>query len=328
MEIAVSNRTKAIDLDQQIKTYANMAWNNLIESAKCLKQMRDTKLYTELGFGSFEEYTETSLHIKERQAYTYISTLESLGEPFLQSNASLGITKLSLLSQINPFDRDDVLAENDISQMSVKEVKQLVADNTKKAEQISFLESERNEATEKAEELSAEAYELTNRIAELEAELKAERSKPVEVAVAEPSPEQLAEIKAQAKAEVEKQAAAEKKAMLAEWKGKVKAAEDKAKEEAAGAAEKLKKQLADIDAAKAQALAKAEALEKKLAVASSPETVKFSFYFDAIKEDYQKIRSSIIKLRTEDPATAEKFGGAMLKFCEMMKAGIEEALNE
>ena len=130
------NLERATELDQQIKVYANMAWQNLVEACKCLKRMRDTKLYEALGYETFGDYTQESLGIKERQAYTYISTLEKNGELFLQSNASLGITKLALLSDIPPTERQDIVERNDIAGMSVKEVERLVSENNAKAEQI------------------------------------------------------------------------------------------------------------------------------------------------------------------------------------------------
>ena len=183
--VNLTNREEtAAELDLKIKAYANMAWQNLVESCKCLKRMRDTKKYEELGYATFGEYTEASLNIKERQAYTYISTLEKQGEAFLQSNASLGITKLSLLNAIPATDREEFVENNDIAGMSVAEVEALVKENDGRAEQIDLLSGE-------IEEKDTELDKARKRIAELEKDIEVLENRPTEVAVAEPDAETL-----------------------------------------------------------------------------------------------------------------------------------------
>ena len=181
----------AAELDLKIKTYANMAWVNLIEACKCLKRMRDAKKYEELGYSSFGEYTEASLNIKERQAYTYISTYEKQGEAFLQSNAELGITKLSLLNAIPATEREDFVETHNLAGMSVAEVEKLVKENDGRAEQIELLN---DEISNKDDKLA----EANDRIRELESELKGANSRPIEVAVAEPDKATLDKIRTEA----------------------------------------------------------------------------------------------------------------------------------
>ena len=207
---------KALELDSRIKVHANLAWQNLMESAKCLKEMRDTGLYKELGYTSFESYTQDNLGIKQRQAYTYIKAYEDLGERFLQSNANLGITKLGLLSEIPATERDDFVENNDLASMSVEEVKKLVAENDAKGEQIDMLTEEcenlktaHDEADNERNELKADLEFAENKISRLEAELEEARNKPTEVAAAEPDEETLNKVRDEAaksaKAEAEKQ---------------------------------------------------------------------------------------------------------------------------
>ncbi len=322
-------KNEAIILDQQIKNYVKMAWQNLVESAKCLKKMRDTKLYIELGYETFEDYTVNSLGIKERQAYTYISTLEKVGEPFLQLNAGIGITKLSLLSTISPMDREELVENNDIAAMSVEEVKKLVSENDAKGEQISML----NEEIANKDEI----------ISELEAELNAEKSKPTEVAVQELSNTDLEKIKADARKEAE---AGYQKELKAQLKSQEKAIKEKLSAENSQAiqkaqadstkklaeaekkAEEYRQQINVINSEKKAAEARAEQLAKKMQVTASPETVKFTFYFDALQGDYNKLISSIKNIAANDKPAAEKFKVAMLKYCDIMKNGIDEVLAD
>lgn len=142
--IAVNEqRLEAERLHQNILAHAQVAAESLWMCCKELKTMRDTKLYESLGFDKFSDYTQHALNLKERQAYNYISTYEKLGERFLQSNATLGITKLTELAQLPPMIRDEVVENNDIASMSVSEIKKLVSENDQKGEQISMLEEKK-----------------------------------------------------------------------------------------------------------------------------------------------------------------------------------------
>jgi len=319
---------EAQELDTQIKVYANAAWMNLVESCKCLKRMRDTKLYESLGYKTFGEYTEQSLNIKERQAYTYISALEKQGETFLQLNASLGITKIALLSNIPAPDRQDFVENNDLAGMTVEEVKALVAENDAKGEQIGMLEDSLKDITEERDDTAEDLNAAEKRIAELEAELKTERERPTEVAVKEPDAETLEKIRAEAKAEAEKELkkanADDKKAL----KEKFKAEQEKAVSEAKAAAEKeireYKEKVAAAETASFEAVKKAEMLQKQLAVSSSPEATKFTFFFEALRDDYNKLLGSLKILKAENPEVYEKYSNAMKKFDVMIKAEFKE----
>lgn len=322
-------QVEAQELDQLIKIHANLAWSNLMESARCLKQMRDTKLYLELGYETFGDYSQKSLNIKERQAYTYIYAYENLGERFLQSNANLGITKLALLAAVPPLERDEVIEKNDIDGMTVEQVKALVADNNNKGEQLEMLTDERNAIKEERDEIAKEAAGYEERIAELEIELANERSKPAEVAVQEPDPETIKKIKTEAEAAARKAADKElkaaKKELIDKHKAELEDAFKKSEADKENAVAEYKKQLSDIDAEKAAALRKAENLEKQLAVASSAETVKFQFYFDSMQSDVGKICESIKNLRKENPDAADKFKSAMIKYTDIMRESIEQS---
>lgn len=324
----------AIDLDARIKVHANLAWQNLMESAKCLKEMRDTKLYIELGYSSFEDYTLQSLNIKQRQAYTYIKAYEDLGERFLQSNASLGITKLGMLAQLPATIRDEFVEQNDLASMSVEEVRKLVADNDAKGEQIELLTHERddlqtahNEAVNERDDLKDGLTAAKEIIRRLESELDEARNKPTEVAVAEPDEETLNKIRNEAaqtaKAEAEKQFKADKKAL----KDKLAAEKDKAVAEATQKANKdledYKQRLATVDEERANLLKRSEELEKQLAISSSPETVKFTFYFEAVQQDLQKIFNSIETINKDNPDVAKQYKGALMKFY----VGLEEIIR-
>lgn len=313
-ENMIKEQAEALALHQRILVNANTAVACWTETCKDLKRMRDAKLYTALGYESFSSYTEQALGIKERQAYTYIQTLEKLGSEFLKQNAEIGITKLSLLTAVPVMERQELVDNNDIAGMSVAEVKKLVAENDEKGEQISLLNEKIENLTEESDEKQKDIDFAEKRIAELEKELEQERNKPAvtevrEIEVSQISDEEIAEIKSKAEDDIRKEFEAEKKEL------KKKASEDKKK-----AVEEYKQQLADLDTEKREALERAAELEKRLAVTSSPETVKFTFYFDSLQNAYGKLFESLSKIKKENPDVAAKYSDALSKYMEMMSA--------
>lgn len=62
----------AISLHQQIIVNGRLAAEHLVEMCRCIKQMRDEKLYISLGYEDFGDYCEDMLKIKARQGYSYI----------------------------------------------------------------------------------------------------------------------------------------------------------------------------------------------------------------------------------------------------------------
>ncbi len=227
-EISVNLKQRdAIVTHQHICECYKTAAVSLMDMAKSLKRMRDEKLYTELGYESFGEYVENNsdYSFKERQAYTYISCYEKLGEAFLQSNANLGITKLELLTKLDTFDRAEIAEDTDLAGMTVDEVKQLIADKQALGEQLSMFKAEKEAQADTADELKKAQAEIeqlksrledaqenydsesskdAKRIFELQQELDELRNKPVEVAVQKPSKEEIDKIKETERKKLEK----------------------------------------------------------------------------------------------------------------------------
>ena len=131
-------RDKAVNTHARIMTNGQVLQNTLLEICKDLKSMRDERLYKELGYETFEEYAEKAVGLKQRQAYSYISTYEKLGPKYLEENSSLGITKLELISQIDSYEREEFIAEENVESMSVRELKEKVDEYKKQNEQLTF----------------------------------------------------------------------------------------------------------------------------------------------------------------------------------------------
>ena len=167
-----------ISCHNAIVYYARSAYEFAYKMASEIKRMRDEKLYVAGGYGSFAEYTENVLGMKERNAYNYIQIVEKYSEEYLQLNAKLGVTKLLLLSSLSDADRAKI--EEEAEGASVKELKEMVAAVKKEqGEQLSLLAKEKDaeidkiktETRKKIGELSDKVRRATLEKTELEKKL-------------------------------------------------------------------------------------------------------------------------------------------------------------
>lgn len=238
--IITENYSRAVSLHRKICANAQAAQESLFEVCKGLKEMRDGKLYKELGYQNFEDYTQTELGIKRHMAQKYlaIANMEN-GESIHQ----IGVTKLALLAKLDEPERQEIIQNNDLESTSVKklqeEIKRLKADsesqiNSMKTrhnqEKVDFMreknelskklenkqkefESKHKEWLESCEENAAltgqlyyaeterdEAYE---KIQSLEKQIQELENRPVEVAVRDNS-EEIESLKKQLEQERQK----------------------------------------------------------------------------------------------------------------------------
>lgn len=184
--IIMKPEQEALVLNERIRANGQAAVNAVCAVGRDLRRMKIEQLYTYLGYSSFEEYAEQEHGLKRRQAYQYISVYENLGEDFVQSNAQLGITKLALLTSVDAEDRIDIMNSNDLSGMTVNEVKELLDKVKQQGEQLSMFESQLDETGNAMRKTAAEKQEIERKNAALEARIKELESCPVEVTVAEP----------------------------------------------------------------------------------------------------------------------------------------------
>ncbi|MBQ1616846.1 MAG: hypothetical protein II086_06275, partial [Ruminococcus sp.] len=67
-QIADKDKVRAQELHQKILIHAQLVAQNLWEMCSSLKEMRDSKLYYQLGYMHFDDYCQNELGIKRRQA--------------------------------------------------------------------------------------------------------------------------------------------------------------------------------------------------------------------------------------------------------------------
>ena len=294
----------AIELHNSIVSAMKDAAFALVSLCENLKRMRDTGQYKALGFEKFEDYTEQACRIKKRQAYNYIATYERLGGTFLQSNAQLGITKLQLLTEVCAVDRADFAEQNDLEGMSVSEIKKLIAENKEHSEQISIF----SESKERQEQ----------ELRRLEDENEALKNRPVEVAVQEPSQEQIEKAVAAKTKELENDYKSKLKKAKEKERQKAEAEKKKAIEEARTAAKaeadaKYKEQIAQAEQDKEAALSKAKEIASKLDKNADRDLVTASLYFSEAQTQFDKFLTAANKITDEKGAKIKKVAADFLK---------------
>lgn len=171
---------RAVRLDTHIKTHADLVQKSLYEVCKGLKEMRDEKLYKELGYKNFEEYCTQSVGITRRQSYSYISIAENLSEDFVKSTSQIGIQKLSLLARLDEPQREEIVQKVDVESVTVKELKKKIAaledDSQRK-------DKSEKQAWSKVSKLQTDSDMQKQKISQLESQVQELESRPVEVAV-------------------------------------------------------------------------------------------------------------------------------------------------
>lgn len=271
--------------------------------------------------GEWTSWLEEKVQFSQSTAQNYMKMYERFGSEQVslfdggksETIMSLPYTKALKLLAVPEEEMDEFMSENDVENMSVRELEQAIKERDAAKNQLEKATEAVLKSEEKAEEARAEAEALRKQLTELE-------NKPVEVAVEAPTPEMLEEIRAQEeKKYTEERDKLQKKLDAAEEKLKkaVEKAkslkhdkltiEEKAKQELQGEIEKAQQEKQASEAAKNEAEARAKELERKLKL-SDNSTAVFQVYFQAVQEDINRMVGLVKKA---EPEQAEKFKAAI-----------------
>ena len=193
-QVMSADYTKAVSLTRKIKANAAAAQESLWEVCKGLKEMHDGKLYKELGYQNFEEYSENEVGFGRRQAQKYLAIASIENGNSSSHFEKIGVTKLALLAKLDEPQREEIQQNVDVESVTVKELKEKITalqkDNKSLAEdrQREGLRADRlaREAREKdnqIESLVADNDEAKDTIKSLEQQIEELEDRPVEVAV-------------------------------------------------------------------------------------------------------------------------------------------------
>ena len=187
---------KAVSLTRRICANAQAAQDSLFEVCKGLKEMHDSKLYKELGYSSFEQYTEEEVGIKRMQAYKYV-TIGGMENVYSSIHfEKVGVNKLALLAKLDEPQREEIQQTVNVEEVSVKELKAEIdklKDEKSKfdAEKAGYKErqdkllkknvelvEERDKAQQEQEKLTAKINAEAARSAELERQIQELENRP------------------------------------------------------------------------------------------------------------------------------------------------------
>lgn len=181
--------TRAIRLHRRICANAQAAQESLYEMCKALKEMHDQKLYRELGYSSFEDYTEKEVGIRKVQAYKYVAIGSAEN---VHSSEHLGVTKLALLAKLDEPLREEIQQTVNVEDVSVKELKAEI--DKLKGEQKGYKERQDKLLTRNKElvkeledseacrdKLSSDLNESRDTVMSLEKQIEELENKPVDV---------------------------------------------------------------------------------------------------------------------------------------------------
>lgn len=186
-----AQHVKALELHNKIMVSAQLVQTNLWDMCNGLKEMRDGKLYKELGYQNFEEYCETEHGFSRQNAHRYISIVENIKRENVTSGLHFGMKKLYLLSTLSEPEQQKITAENDVESMTVKElekeIKELKTDNERLNDSNTSTKTQLEIALKDYRRVNKEKTQLKDKVADLEDEITELRSRPIDVAVAEPS---------------------------------------------------------------------------------------------------------------------------------------------
>ena len=122
--------TRAIRLHRCICANAQAAQESLYEMCKALKEMRDSRLYKELGYSELNDYCKSELGMSDRTAYKYISIAENFAadDNLVKSSSLIGREKLALLAKLDEQERTEIVQNTDLESTSFRELKAKISE--------------------------------------------------------------------------------------------------------------------------------------------------------------------------------------------------------
>lgn len=307
-ENALPAATRAIQITERIRANGRTAVNAVCAIGKDLRTMKIDNLYTELGYTDFETYAEKEFDLRRRQAYQYISVFERLGEEFVQSNAQLGITKLSLLAMANPEDRAEVMETEDVKGMTTRQLEELLDKYKQQGEQLSMLQEEKEELSKEKTDNSRMIHALEQKIKELEERNTELENSPKEVAVQEV---QVPDKKTEKELKDTKKELKEREKELREAEERIKKLEDMSSIEAS--------------AVKAEYEGKILELQKKLQTAEKPAENSDKSNFKAmLASAYKELTGLIEYISTSEQEDRKTYMQAAYKIINASKDALSK----
>lgn len=275
-----------------------------------------------VGHGNWGEWLKNEVDYSQSTAENYIKIYKAFGggqQSLLYNNDSgqletLDYTKLLLLADVAPEEREEVIKKTNPAESSTRELKEKIQQLKKEkaiAEQSFKNETERLEAEKKAAEEAAQKKEET--IAALQEQLAQteQQETMIDREAVEAEKEKL-----------QKKIDKEKKAKEKEIQ-RVKELEEQLKRKDTEIQEKVKEMAKkELDKMQKENDKKLAELEKKVTASANPNLIKSQFYFDEIQAAMKNLAKELTQLEAEQPETGKKLKTGIRKTLETLTAAI------
>ena len=202
--ICSEDYTKAVEADALVNAGMELMGSGLYQMCMGVKKMHDGKLYKEFGFQNFEDYCKSKGFTKRHGSH--LVKIAEMAESENGNTGShfekLGVRKNYILALLEPEERQELIASNDVENMTVKELEAAKSEidrlkqerdtakaaiETKDKQFRQAMESKNNELTEVKTGWKRRSDTLLTKIAALQKELEEARAEPQEVAVEDTS---------------------------------------------------------------------------------------------------------------------------------------------
>lgn len=293
-------------LYSQSEAMANMALMTLAQAGQRLKVIK-----SRLKHGEWEDWCAENLKFSKSKA----EKVMALASRMLEENSvfsktemftDIGISKVYALLGAPEEVAEEVLQNPEISEMTVKELKEEIRQLKAEMEQVE------NAHKASLEESSAAEESLRLRIKELEADLQnREATDPAELEAKET---ELQSIKDQLAKEKEKAKSAKEKADKEKGEAIYNAKRQAEKE----AKKKFDEETEILRTSNQQAAEEIDRLQKQLKNSQNTELIEFNLKFRQLNVDYNECMSTIHTIREGDPDKAEKMKTALRMAMEEM----------
>lgn len=234
----------------------------------------------------------------------YGANQESLfGDINSETFRNLGISQAFALLSVPESEREQFVKENDVENMSVRELKKAIEERDAAIAARKALEEDNKKLRESNVDLNMKAQNANN------------LRKSAEDAINEKK-------KVQGQLNVKEEELKKALSDLAEAKSNPVISEEKKKEIRDEAHAEAQAEIAAAEAGKAAAEQKALDLEKQLALAS-PELTTFKLLFEQLQETQNRLQGCLMKIRGADPETAEKLKKATMQVLSQFAKKVE-----
>lgn len=289
-----------------IREHTNrMVLENSIEIGRRLLEAKEV-----VGHGGWGEYLREQVNFSPSTANNLMAICKEYGDtqlelgkaPKSQTFGNLTYSQAVALLALPEVEREEVVETHDMETTSVRELQAIIEEKKREAAEAREEAEKARQAAEANRQLALKHQdEIKKRDLELKTtreELSKMESRPVEVAVKEPSEEELEQLRQDAE----------------------KAAEEKFEEQMRATLEELE----ETKMAEKEQAARAARLEKQLAVAGNSKMAEFNILLLQIQEDDKKLREKHLEIMGDDPEKAKKLKAGMVKMMQMMAEEWEE----